>query len=135
MCLALARYDGNGRRTKVKADDICPCLVLPLLVRFAFQDQLYIVAITLAVCPLCLRARGFAPEEACILDSVVKTMFHNGVVPIKYRWDTILTPDKHAFIAFPWPLYHKAQPCVIALVLDTVETSPTALEAYLFRFG
>src|SRR5258708_1672862 len=104
-----------------------------LVVGDTFERQLHEVAVALAVSALRLGATGWTLYQAGVFDVVIQTMLHHRIIPVYERFEVILLPDQKA--ALPTFLQGKAQAGVVAFILQTSQTPPTALKANAASFA
>src|SRR5438067_110154 len=104
-----------------------------LLIGNALQGKLGVVAIALTISALRLWTRGATANESHVLDALVKSMFHNRIIPINERREAILLPEQVARIPFFWSLEDETQALFVGLALHTVQSTTPALEPHLLR--
>src|SRR5258708_31574421 len=103
--------------------------MLGLVMGQTFEHQLYYVALPLPVGPLGAWAGGAASHQAGVLDRVCQAVGDHRVVPVDQRPKLLVVPQQ-----IPLPsslvlcLQHKAQACIVALVLDAAEPAALALK-------
>src|SRR5579884_1459616 len=117
---ARLRHNGDSRRPKIKANRCRSHVMLWLLIGNALQDKLSVVAIALPISALGLWARGATAKESHVLDTLVKSMFHNRIIPINERREAILLEDEVARTPFFWNLEDETQALLVGLALHTV---------------
>src|SRR5215470_15543394 len=130
--LRLLGHDGEAGGSQVQADGVRACGVLRLAMGDSFQRQLHVVAVSLAVCPLGAFTAGTALHQASIFNAVPEPVCDHLILPINHSRHPVMLPDQPALVALLWLLQHKAQPGIVALVLDTTEASATTAEAHPF---
>jgi len=133
FCLAGEQRDAGG--TQIGSDDLRANAVLGFVVRDACQHELHEVAKALPVSAFGLFAAGSALDQPRILDLVSQAMSDHGIMPVDEGFQFILLPDEIPSVPFLWGLEHKAQPRIVALVLNAGEPSATTAEAYAARLS
>src|SRR5260221_9204705 len=106
--------------------------MLGLVIGHPFQSQLHEVTVSLAISPVSTRTGSRTPDEAGILDAMIQPIFDHRIVPVDSSRQMIVPPDEKAVMSFFRVLHDKAQPGIIAFVLDAVEPTPPTFETYPF---
>jgi hypothetical protein len=57
------------------------------------------------------------------------------IIQIDESWKLVLFPDEHALMSFFGLLQDKAQPSIVALILDAGKSSAPTLEAHPFSLS
>src|SRR5260370_29832813 len=107
LCLHLTWHNGDGGGTQIKPDHVRSHGVLLLLVRFAFQDELRVVAVALRVCSLRVRAGCLAPDKTRILDGMPESMTHDRIIPVDQCREAVFAPNQPALVALCWLLKYE----------------------------
>ena len=129
-------HDGDAGGPQVQADGIRAHHVLGLVVGSACKHQLHDVPIRLSVGALCAWAGGLAAHQAGVFDRVRQTMDDHRVIPIDERGKVVVVPQQEAKLSSVLlRLEHKAQACIVALVLDAAKSTTPTLEAHAAGFA
>src|SRR6266446_1172602 len=107
LCLPLPWHNGDGRGTEIKPNHVRSHGVLLHLVRFAFQNELRVVAVALRVCSLRVRAGCLAPDKTRILDGMPESMTHDRIIPVDQCREAVFAPNQPALVALCWLLKYE----------------------------
>jgi hypothetical protein len=130
--LCLPRDDGDGGGSHIQADEVAANRVLGLLIGGPAEHQLHAVAIPPAVSSLRAGTGGTASDQAGIFDRVLQAIRDHRILPVDEGRQLLILPEHIAGLALFSCLQHKAQPGIVSLVLDAIQSPALALKAHAF---